>query len=421
MTRREWCCAAFGVSVAASQAADGPDHDLAFRNGRFQAALELAEQALQRNPEDILAALTKVRVYDANYHTDLAEAEYAACLARGHDQSLVLSILPDLSFAEKHPDLLGRYLDVSMGHSVAHDRVTGLRRCLDRSNGERLCSISASPTAATCPIRRLASNPSHPGSMGLMVRVNGHKPATLALNSGAFGLWLTPDKARSLDVSDLGEGSISEPGMYGRQPGAFGFAQQIEVGGMSVRNVPVFLSDSGPFTLRDGMIGTATFRDVLVRVSGRQSTIAFESLPPLPPHRPGERSVPPELGNAVKCIRSRHVLLVPASIKNKSAFMLVQLQAEVNIIHTQSPMGAVAGVADPARFWSTGYSCPGEEYSVESVDLTIGSAHGALMMRNCNLAETWTKVGFPVAGVLGLAFLQDRSFALDQVHGLIAF
>src|SRR5689334_11707741 len=109
------------------------DHERAFRLGNFEDALAFADRALMKNPENVSAALTRIRVNDALFHDESAEAEYARVAAASLNSPAVLAILPELSFAQRRRALMDRYLEQVGGESLSHERLRGLRMWLDQA------------------------------------------------------------------------------------------------------------------------------------------------------------------------------------------------------------------------------------------------------------------------------------------------
>src|SRR4051812_14713084 len=87
------------------------DHERAFRLANFEDALAFADRALMKNPENVPAALTRIRVHDALFHDESAETEYARVAAASLNSPTVLAVLPELSFAERQRALMDRYLE----------------------------------------------------------------------------------------------------------------------------------------------------------------------------------------------------------------------------------------------------------------------------------------------------------------------
>src|SRR5579872_4076940 len=177
ISRRSLLCGSFAAYL--EKAGAGPDDAdplTALHAGRFQDALEFANRALDRNSEDVTARIARTLIYDINFHTNLAEADYLKALATERERPRILSTLPQLSFAENHRNLLDEYLALSSAKSSRENkRARGLRLWLDRAEDGRLCS--SAPTAASSARVHVTKLSAHSlGIPAIDVSVNGNSP-----------------------------------------------------------------------------------------------------------------------------------------------------------------------------------------------------------------------------------------------------
>jgi len=402
-----------GIPLLADGGVQKPStsHETAFRNGNFQLAVSLAEAVLAKDPGDVRARLTKLRVYDAHFRTDMAQTELRDILSKSSNRPVVLAALPELSFAENMPDLMDEYLRSSPADSLGAERIRALRLWTKRAGADGLCRAMFSKQLSTDKAFLLRYSPDNPGLIGLRTTINGHQPLTLLLNSSAFGLWLPPTKARAVRVETLGEGWISEPGITGVAKGAYGLAEHVETGGAVIRNVPVFTAPGRPFDLFDGIIGTSAFRYINVELHPSEPKVAFTQPKPQSQQR------------IVQCVRSRHVPLLHGHIEGRPTLILIQLQAEISVAQRTPPLQVYPNESNDTYLeWLTGATCKADSDTFASIaKFEIAGDARKILTRRCDLSETSAKLGLTIGGVAGLNAFQNDGIILDQTRGLVGF
>jgi hypothetical protein len=395
-------------------------HEKAFRDGNFQLAVSLADAVLAKDPENVPAELTKLRVYDAHFRTDTAQAAFRELVSKGSDRSLALAALPKLSFAETMPGLMDEYMRYSPAASLGAERIRALRLWTKRAGDDGLCRLASLQAASANDVLHLRYSPHNPGLIGLRTSINGGPPLRLVLNTSAFGLWLPPVKARAAGIDTLGEGWISEPGMYSVANGAYGFAGQLQTHGALIRNVPVFVAPGTPFNLFDGIVGTSTFRDLNIEVHPSELNIVFTK-----PTPDSQRSVPspPARQRVVQCVRNRHVPLLHGRFERRPTLILIQFQAEISTAHQTPPLRVYPNETDAEQaLWLTGFTCQiGSDSFASSAEFDIAGDSRSIVARRCDLSEISRKLSLNVGAVAGLNAFQKDRITLDQIRGLVAF
>src|SRR5688572_6718224 len=241
------CRAAAGsllLFAACAQLPEPPIDDLleqvalALRDGRVEAAVELAARARQRDPQHVAAAQWSAAVAELTWRDDDAVKELTVALRHGRvtggeapGEAMLRGRLGDVLFQA------GRF-----GESVEHLRAGALAE-----DGERRSAFAA--VAATLPAVRkpdgplVSEHPLLPGDMPEFACGNAGKQRPFAIDTGTSMTTVSDSFAAELDVKDLLPAGIARDGTGSELSVKVGVLPDFTMGDIKLGAVPVLVVD----------------------------------------------------------------------------------------------------------------------------------------------------------------------------------
>lgn len=242
-----------------------------------------------------------------------------------------------------------------------------------------------------------------PVGMAVAVRVNGGKALRLLVDTGATRILLSEAAARRANLTSLGPGRVFGVGDAGPQSAVRALASSVSIDGLELRDVEVDVSGHGFPPGIDGLLGTAIFRDHLVRLDApRRRLDLIPALDTLP--------------EALPAMRRGHYVLLPAEAAGfAEGWFLLDTGSEFSVVGAELASDAMGS----ARMVS-GVSGPATARSLGPVEFRIAGQR--LWDRNAyalDLSELSRRSGLQIAGLIGFPALRHSVLLIDYRTGRV--
>jgi Tfp pilus assembly protein PilF/predicted aspartyl protease len=304
---------------------------------------------------------------------------------------------------------------------------------------------AASPREATVPIVPVMENPVIFLGFGLDVKFNGQRHR-LQIDTGATGILVSRDVAKSLGIKSEASDSVSGVGDKGSVKATIGHVASIKIGGLEFTNCPVEVLDKQSVVGTEGLIGGDVFSKSLLTLDFPKRELRVAPLP----ERPGEKKIDPANQDAAAdedpephdpyvapgmekwqwVFRSGHELLMPTGIvqskrmKDESAWkeklFIMDTGAEMNMI---SPAAAkeVTKVASNGSLEIEGISGKvNKVFEAEKFTLSFaGQRLDSMSMSSFDSTKDSHNIGVEMSGFLGAPALFQLVLHIDYRDNLV--
>jgi tetratricopeptide (TPR) repeat protein len=423
-----------------------------FVAGQVDAAREQVQKLIEANPDDArsLALLGDILFRQAKFAD--AEQAYRRAVqadrqdARGHWGLGRLDMLASRSAAARDhianafqldprdPDIVLSYADLVQD---IHSRVVLLRNFLILAAGrnedrermedavarleitERLGHLDSARLASPYQSYRLKLGgyfPDGSTQSGLVVGVslNGGKPLRLILDSGADGIFVSNARARAANMERITADRVTGAGSGSNGKAWMALARHVTMGPLDLEDCLVHVTETSAFTNADGVIGMNVFEKFLVRLDPASQTL---DLLPFADERTGV----PGAADMVRAYRVGHLLLVKASLDNRS-------DRQYFLLDTGASFSATPG---PAAWESR----DGAAIEIRGAAGRVDGALRAQPMRltiegrqlvderpvKLDLTELSRHEGVEISGIIGYPPLGNTVLTINYRDGLIQF
>jgi tetratricopeptide (TPR) repeat protein len=264
-----------------------------------------------------------------------------------------------------------------------------------------------------------------PRGFGVAVVINGGKPATLLFDTGAGGITIHRKLADKLGVKRLASSRLKGVGDGGSKTASIGIADELRIGDVVFRDVPITISDKKAGGVDGGLIGSNLFQTFLVSIDGprrmlrlrlRRETaeIAANDYDATTP--PGEENF-----TRVRCFN--HLMLVDTLAGGKKrGWFLIDSGASGNMI-SLAMARATARYLAPGTLQLTGVSGPVDRsYVARGVDLLFAGFHNSNQeLIAFDFQKLNKSVRTEISGLLGFPALETLVTTIDYRNGLVKF
>ncbi len=273
----------------------------------------------------------------------------------------------------------------------------------------------------------LVDHPKRTRAWGLSVSINGSKPLTLMLDTGAGGILITgkaAEKARLKKLSDIKIGGLGD---QGESEAWVANADKIQIGGATYANQRIRVAEKKMLSNdEDGLIGSDVFSDFLVTLDFFNRRLVLDPLPGGMPSRARtwDREISPALKGFSPVFRLGHLLLIQTRINDSAPVLFIIDSGGFDTIITKKVAQAATKVRSDSQLGVKGLSGKVEQVA-RAQEMTIHFA--GFQQRNqevvtLDLDRLSKDEGIEIGGVLGLPLLsQFRSVTLDYRDGLVKF
>ncbi len=252
-------------------------------NGDFRGSAEAFRVALALDEREALAwaGAGLIDFYENRLSNSIDSLRHAVALAPNE---------PDFIFAlaqasarkenfKEAADSFERFLQIAPKTDAdRRARIRGLVEFLRYLGQQRGRLYQADGDKASLPLEMLTTRPVIP------VRVNGSAPQKFVFDTGSGMCVLSEETARRLGVKAIAHGGQARAvGGNGRFEIIYGFLDKLEIGDVTIRNVPVYIrhfyaatTDASTSTV-DGYLGTSAIAKYLTTVDYAKRTFALDT------------------------------------------------------------------------------------------------------------------------------------------------
>jgi tetratricopeptide (TPR) repeat protein len=382
--------------------------DTLWASGLFDEAERAYADALARDPDDARAHHGRARAFPARSRLDaaFAEAQEAVRLApdEGEFRHTVGVIYERQRKYDEAASAFGAYLKLlpNRDHSTTAAWTRAEIRFLNTFRGRIPIDIGAAPDDAswTVPIRIEGDK------VLVQVRVNGSKPIDFVLDTGAEQTVITRNVARDrgvFPVTYMESAGVGDAGLRGLQIGRI---DRLQVGGLTVRNVPCLIKNpplrdlpsAEPESFSPLALGLSMRIDYARRelvLARRLRDAQYETTLPL---------------------RMYRLATVRGTVNGRPASFVVDTGGEVMSI-SQSTAGTLGIPESTRRIPLRVYGTSGwdkDAFLLPSVDLQFSSIEfRRTPIVVLNLDAPSVLLGFDVGGIVGHKFLSRYRVSID--------
>jgi predicted aspartyl protease len=416
---------------------DAPDSALAhefagevhFRRGEIGEADEEFKSAVEWNPRLALAWFGLARVADcAAMNKTAAEDFRRAYQLDPNNSGIFRAWFPHMKGPERE-QALKRYEAMLLAESQ-HDDGKALHAWHDQEalakalNGRHPTALASPYKATELPLQAFVSAATHVRTYGLDALVNG-QPVRLVLDTGAAGIVLSQGAAQRVGLTRVAGGAVHGIGDNTKLTGGYSaIAPSLRIGDVEYRDALISVADQNFVGIEDGLIGTNVMDEF-------QMTLDFGArrlrLDPLPNYHPGEdlpdRSVSPQMANAMRVFRFGHLLLVPVGVGNQRERLFVLDTGAASTLISYELAAEVSKLARDDKTALRGVNGRvNDVYQTGNVVLRFAGFE----QRNLSMSsfDTWQlshSLGTEISGFLGLPVLDLFTLTIDYVDGLVKF
>ncbi|HVN05923.1 MAG TPA: aspartyl protease family protein [Bryobacteraceae bacterium] len=301
------------------------------------------------------------------------------------------------------------------------------------AEGKALGGNPECAVASAAPQYRIRLGGLHNGKSitggGLPVQINGQK-TEIRFDTGAHGFLLSSHFAQRAGVQRLGDTEISGIGNGPAVKGWVGYAPDIYVGDLELKNCIVEVPDKGSVDDSGGLIGSDVFKQFLVKIAFRNIELELDPLPgpAWDGHTPVDRYEGPELAGYSQILIVRHHLLIPSLVseskkkeQTRGLFLFdtgagmnmisTNLAPEITKVHNSSDV--VRGVSGKVK----------TVYEANQIVLQFDSFRQSMLdLISFDLSNISRSAGTEVSGIMGLPLIGlFQSVTLDYRDGRIKF
>lgn len=395
---------------AAMQALYG---DTLWASGLFDEAEHAYEQALARDPADARAHHGRARTLVAHNRLDdaFAEAQEALRLAprEGEFHHTVGVIYERQHKYDEAAAAFGNFVNLlpNRDRSETAEWTKAEIRFLTAFHGRTPLDMGgAGGEPWTVPVQIV-----HDKVM-VKIRVNGGRPIDFVLDTGAEQTVLTRDVARNrgvIPVTYMQSAGVGDVGLRGLQVGRI---DTMEVGGLTIRNVPCLIKNPplGDMPSRE----PESFSPVALGLSMRIDYVRRELVL--------ARALPAAHYDTQLPLRVYRLATVRGMVNGRPASFVVDTGGEVISI-SQSTAGALAIPKASRRIPLRVYGTSGwdkDAFLLPNIDLQFSSIEfRRIPVVVLNLNAPSALLGFDLGGIVGHKFLSRYRVSIDLNRGLL--
>jgi tetratricopeptide (TPR) repeat protein len=290
----------------------------------------------------------------------------------------------------------------------------------------RTATLLDPPETANVRLTLIEGGPRNaPRGFGIAIAINGGKPATLLFDTGAGGITIHRKLADKLGVKPLASSRLRGVGDGGSPTASIGIADEVRIGDLIFKDIPVTISDQKAGNADAGLIGSNIFHPFLVTIDGprrmlrlhlrretaEKEAAAYDAITP-----PGEEDF-----TRVRCFN--HLMLVDTLAGGKKrGWFLIDSGASGNMISLALARAVPAFVA-PGAIQLTGVSGRVDRsFTVRGVDLLFaGFRNPNPEMHSFDFQKLNKSVRTEISGLLGFPTLEILVTTIDYRNGLVKF
>ncbi len=367
-------------------------YEIAYASSMYRTARLLCMRAHQLDPDDALISLAFSR-----YLVGQKREEF----------------LPD--FIRTHPWFFKRAQQMQQNTSEVRQEL----------NGRKIFELDGPREEVTIPIHNLQDGPRLIGQV-LKVSIEGGKPLSLVLDTGASGILLTQAAVDKAGLSHLGSTEVRGIGDKGARGAFFAIAESCAIEKLKYKTCMLGATEGkkGVAAAEDGLIGTDVFSDYIVTIDFQRHTLHLLPLPDRPPNPQGyDRDPLPTEAGFTPVFRFGHHLYISTKVNQKSTGLF--------LLDTGSSLSAIdstfarltSKISRDERMHVTGVSgSVSQVFEADKAELQFARFRQRnLGLTSFNLNNSPEHQPVRMDGILGFPVLVMFRLSLDYRNGLINF
>ena len=399
--------------------------EVEFRMSRMQQAAESFEGALQidKNYARAWLGMAEINRMISNHKRAHEMIEKAHSIdaddpdvleAWAHEQKKATDEVPALQRV-----LAMRTKDRERDRAALQNHIDFLSALKDRP----LYELASPYAASDIRLIEIFNGPNRRGGWAVEVRVNGRK-ARLQLDTGASGLMIRRSPAAKMELERLSDERLSGIGNDGDRRGYAALADEVQIGGIMLKHVPVRVSPSDmgdPDT--QGLIGTNVLSDFLVTLDFKRRMIHLEPFPDGKPDRdiPRDRVMPAKESGFQPVFRMGHLLLVSTRAADTTGLFGIDTGAWATTLSTEFARSAAKKQIGDSDLRIRGIS--GDVKNVKNTRSIVLEFAGFRQSNQDVTTLDFTTMnnddGFEMSGLLGRPVLNLFRLTFDYQNGLV--
>ena len=415
----------------ASDADPGPLHcalgDIEFRKGHLKVASTEYSTASRLNPKDARAVYGVGRVAAA-YSLNAAAYRLFRLANRlnPRDETIVGAFTRFAATDQEQAQALEQYLASLDRNGRRNYQWLVARLELRKFLAGKHTWVLASPyQPSKIRLHTLLIDPRRPYGVGVEVSVNGAKPETLLVDTGAGGIIMNRVMAAKAHVQRIADLDVGGIGDKADPTGYLGFAESIRVGDVEFHNCVVHVSDKKSVVESAGLIGPSVFDRFLITMDFVHRSLILDPLPgpAWDGETPVDRYQGKELEGFTRVLRAGSDLLVATRIEEGPDRLFLLDSGSSTTMMSTAAAHDVTKVHRDDSVRITGVS--GEVDKVYSADKVMLQFAGFRQENRdvtaIDLSGVSRSEGTEISGIMGLPLIVLFRITLDYRDGAVKF
>ncbi len=320
-------------------------------------------------------------------------------------------------FIAAHPWLY-QFYDASQETSAAVESAVGQRKIYELAGG---------PQEITLPLVNLMADATHVRALGLHLRLNGGRPLSLMLDTGASGILLKPGTIDRLGLQHLGSNLTWGIGDKGTRNMFSAVADTCQVGSLQFKTCVVGAVE-GKGALgsdQDGLLGADFFSAYIISIDFQRHLLHLKPLPVRPYNPQGyDRQPLPEEAGFTPVFRFGSHLFVSTKVNNKgTGLFLLDTGSNISIIDSTFARLSTKLRGDDRQVIHGLSGSVGRVFEADKAEIQFSrfrQSNLGLTSVNLNNSSPVPEL-VRISGILGAPVLSLFRLTLDYRNGLVNF
>ncbi len=402
--------------------------DIQFRQGLFddaRASYQRSNGIDSRNARTLLG-LGRLAASEKRHRTATGFFRRAYAIDP-NDPDVIKEWADTLADSDEEIAALERYLLKATNEEP--ERLLDVRNHIDylaAMGDRRTATLVDPPDSTNVRLTLIEGGPrSAPRGFGIAIVINGGKPATLLFDTGAGGITIHRKLADKLGVKRLVSSRVRGVGDDGSKTASIGIADELRIGDVVFKDVPITISDQKAGGLDGGLIGSNLFQPFLATIDGPRRILRLNLRRETAEMAAGEYDAMVPVGEEdftrVRCFN--HLMLVATLAGGrKHGWFLIDSGASSNMI-SLAMARAVSSYLAPGTVQLTGVSGRVDRsYIARGVDLLFaGFRNPNQELISFDFNKLNKSVRTEISGLLGFPTLETLVTTIDYRNGLVKF
>jgi tetratricopeptide (TPR) repeat protein len=391
--------------------------EIQFRRGRIADAALAYEAAIALNPDNARAWWGLGRIEQANFREQRARDLFSRAFGLDHrDTDIILAYADFVTDPASKSTLLDNVARLARTDQPERAERAVAQLLIEERLQGRTPGRLASPYAAyRLPLRGFRPRTSSQDGLLVAARINGGKPLSLLLDTGARGMVINARAARNLGLETIVASRLKGLGDPAAGESRVALARRVEFGDLAFEECLVEVSERNLTSGADGVVGADVFGRFQIGVDGRERALRLTP--------PEDRAATPAEGAPapVAAVGMGNLLLVRARVEGgKEGLFLLDTGAAFTVVSREYLPPALAGGSPVELEGAQG--AVGGAFRVAPLVLRVGglalAEHSPLAL---DLRAISQREGIEIAGILGYSILGKTPFTIDLRSGTVEF